>query len=206
MSALTDARAAVGGLSRPSKMPGPAYSTPAKHCNVGSKLRVIPNSVCSGCYALKGRYVFPNVQNALQRRMDTINDPAWAANMATAINGQEWFRWHDSGDLQSLEHLVRIVEVCHATPDTKHWLPTREKGIIRRYLKSNVFPDNLTVRLSANMIDAKPPVLASVRTSTVHKNNAPVGHHCPAPTQNNKCLDCRACWDNSVQNVSYGMH
>lgn len=204
MTALTDARLAIGGLSRPSKMPGLAYSIPATDCKAGAKLRDIPNSVCSDCYALKGRYMFANVQNALQRRAATISDPAWCANMATAINGQEWFRWHDSGDLQSVEHLAKIVEVCNATPDTRHWLPTREKGIVREYRKTRGnFPPNLVVRLSAAMIDGKPPKASN--TSTVHTETA-FGHACPAPSQGNKCGDCRACWDPKIRNISYAKH
>ncbi len=203
MSALTKARQAVGGLSKPSKMPGMAYSIPAQACKVGSKLRNVPGSVCSGCYALKGRHMFPNVQTALERRMATINHPAWAANMATAINGQPWFRWHDSGDIQSLEHLHKIVEVCKATPNTRHWLPTREKSIVSQFLKTDSFPPNLVVRLSAAMIDGKPP--SAPNTSTVH-TDTPVGYQCPAPTQGNNCGDCRACWDSTIPNVSYGKH
>ena len=49
----------VGGLSKPSKMPGWAYGLPAAECKTGSKLAQVPGSVCSGCYALKGCYVFP---------------------------------------------------------------------------------------------------------------------------------------------------
>jgi hypothetical protein len=51
----------TGGLSRPSKMPGYAYNLPAIHCKTGSKLAAIPGTTCHGCYALKGRYRFPNV-------------------------------------------------------------------------------------------------------------------------------------------------
>ena len=51
--------AIVGTLSEPSKMPTYAYSIPAKYCITGSKLRMIANSTCSKCYALKGRYIFP---------------------------------------------------------------------------------------------------------------------------------------------------
>ena len=35
-------------------------------------------------------------------------------------------RWFDSGDLQSLSHLMKIIEVCEHTPHIKHWLATRE--------------------------------------------------------------------------------
>ena len=43
----------VGGLSKPSKMPGPAYNLPAYKCITGQKLAKVPGSVCFGCYALK---------------------------------------------------------------------------------------------------------------------------------------------------------
>ena len=48
----------VGGLSKPSKMPGWSIGIPAAECKTGSKLRLIPKSVCADCYALKGCYVF----------------------------------------------------------------------------------------------------------------------------------------------------
>ena len=67
----------VGSLSNPSKMPGFGYSTPAKDCQTGSKLAEIVNSICSICYAKKGRYVFPNVQNAMQYRLDSLNKIDW---------------------------------------------------------------------------------------------------------------------------------
>jgi hypothetical protein len=205
MTALTDARLAIGGLSKPSKMPGMAYSIPATACVTGSKLRDIPDSACSNCYALKGRYMFPNVQNALQRRLSAMASPTWSQDMVTAINGADWFRWFDSGDLQSIGMLANIVKVCRQTPGTRHWLPTREKSIVSQYLRIHgAFPKNLTVRVSAAMIDGKPP--KSPNTSTIHNNRKPRGYHCPAPSQGNKCVDCRACWDRNVKNVSYGLH
>ena len=59
----------VGGLSKPSKMPGWAYGIPAKECKTGSKLRKVKDSVCYNCYALKGCYVFKVVQEAQYRRL-----------------------------------------------------------------------------------------------------------------------------------------
>jgi hypothetical protein len=52
------AREITGGLSKPSKMPGPAFNLPASRCITGAKLVKVPGSVCHGCYALKGRYRF----------------------------------------------------------------------------------------------------------------------------------------------------
>ena len=121
-----EARKITGGLSKPSKMPGPAHNLPAQACITGAKLVKIPGSVCAGCYALKGRYRFRNVQDALQRRLQALQDPRWVDAMVTLITGEAWFRWHDSGDIQSQEHLKKIFEVCKRTPGTRHWMPTRE--------------------------------------------------------------------------------
>ena len=46
---IKEAKAIVGGLSNPSKMPGYGYGLSAFDCSVGSKLRLIKNSTCSMC-------------------------------------------------------------------------------------------------------------------------------------------------------------
>lgn len=199
----------VGGLSAPSKMPCYGYSIPAKHCITGMKLRDVVNSICSKCYALKGRYVFANVQNALNRRFASLDHPLWVVAMAFLINLLEksgFFRWHDSGDVQSVAHLSRIVEVCKLTPNVQHWLPTREFSIVSKYLKDNSFPPNLTVRLSALMIDGAPPVGIASRLKLTTSGVSKIGFSCPAPNQGNKCQSCRACWDKSVANINYKQH
>ena len=95
--------------------------------------------------------------------------------------------------------------VRNSTKKIKHWLPTREVKIVSDYLKIyNQFPENLLVRISAPMIDGKP--LKFDYTSTVHQKKKPIGHDCPSRFQENKCMDCRACWDRKVKNVSYHKH
>jgi hypothetical protein len=101
--------------------------------------------------------------------------------------------------------LEKIVMVCNGTPTIKHWLPTREVKIVSDYLKIyKKFPDNLTVRASAPMIDGKPPNFE--HTSTVHHKQKPIGHDCPSRFQDNECRDCRACWSKEIKNVSYHKH
>lgn len=196
-----EAEKIVGGLSKPSKMPGPAYNLPASACITGQKLAKVPGSVCAGCYALKGRYRFNNVQAALQRRLQAIESPEWVEAMIILIKPQKYFRWHDSGDIQSLKHLENIFRVCRATPGTNHWLPTREAQFLKR-LKVNQVPRNLIIRMSSHMID-QAPVNFWPWTSTVTSGE---GRSCPAPEQGNECKDCRACWDRTVPNVCYGKH
>ena len=89
---IKEAREITGGLSKPSKMPGPAYNLPASQCITGAKLVKVKGSTCSGCYALKGRYRFQNVKDAMQRRLSKLHDPRWVEAMVTLIDKQPVFR------------------------------------------------------------------------------------------------------------------
>lgn len=194
----------VGGLSRPSKMPGWAYGLPAKECRVGSTLRGVPGSVCSSCYALKGNYRFGNVQRVQYRRLESLKHPRWIEAMVYLMHSLDvrWFRWHDSGDIQSPTHLRKIVAVATACPDVTFWLPTREKVFVYSHVKAQgAFPPNLIVRVSGSMIDGAAPAGFAHTSTVVTKDSS-----CPAPHQNNECGTCRACWDPGVKNVSYRKH
>ena len=190
----------VGGLSKPSKMPGWSIGLPAKECKTGSKLRDIVNSVCYKCYALKGCYVFKVVQDAQYKRLEAVKSPLWVAAMTILINSKKskWFRWHDSGDVQDLNHLNKIFDVCRLTPSVKHWMPTREAWIKEHVSRA---PDNLIIRFSMPMID-QPAAGSWPNTSTVVTSGA----NCPAPQQDGQCKDCRNCWNKEINNISYGQH
>ena len=190
----------TGGLSKPSKMPGPAFNLPAWNCITGGKLRKIPGTPCHGCYALKGRYRFPNVKAALNKRLEKLHSPRWVEAMVTLIDGQPWFRWHDSGDIQSAKHLTNIFEVCKRTPKTKHWLPTQERKYLQ-FLDPAIVPPNLIIRLSGSKIDGPAPKSWPWTSSVVT-----TGRTCPAPNQDNECKSCRNCWDKKISNISYGKH
>jgi hypothetical protein len=144
---------AVSGLGEPSKMPCHSYSISAFSCKTGAKLRDIEGSVCSTCYACKGNYTrFPKIQACLNKREEImLNDSNWINNMVELINriNEGYFRWFDSGDIQSVKNLTDILEVCKQTPNTKHWLPTREHGMVSEYIANGgVIPSNVTLRLS----------------------------------------------------------
>ena len=188
-------------LSKPGKMPGWAYSTPAHECKTGTKLRNIPGSVCFNCYAYeRGRYRFQNVKDAQYKRLAALKHPQWARAMAVQINSKKvkYFRWHDSGDVQDEDHLLKIFAVCKLTPSVKHWMPTREAWV-KAFL--SLKPDNLVIRFSAPMVNTSAPSTWTNTSTVVTK-----GSTCPAPRQGNECRDCRACWDPEVKNVAYGQH
>src|SRR6266446_6676983 len=211
ISTLTEkqARAICGSLSNPSKMPGHGYALPAYRCRLGLFLQQLPKAICFHCYALRGRYVFPNVKAAMEKRFRSLTHPRWIEAVTTLIYRckDRHFRWHDSGDLQSVEHLRNIIRVCQNLPRVKFWLPTREYQPIEAYRRmGGRIPSNLCIRLSAHLIDGKLPLGYRLPVSTVssHKDHTtPSAHRCPAVHQGNNCGRCRACWNPTVKIVEY---
>lgn len=195
------------GLGKPSKMPGYSTSLSAFKCRTGSKLAKIENSVCSKCYAFRNNYLYPGVKAAHVARMEALKHPQWVDAMTLLIGhytdkNDPYFRIHDSGDIQSKEHLKMWIQVARNLPWVNFWMPTKEMLIIKQ-VRAEVtdWPSNLVVRLSAPMIGQKPPkAMSSYPTSTVQ---ASVGELCKAYTRGNKCGPCRACWDSKVDNIDY---
>ena len=192
-----EAERITGGLSAPGKMPEGSYNLPASACQTGAKLREIEGTPCHKCYAFKGRYNFPNVKAALARRLKSLDHPQWVEAMTTLVKKKKHFRWHDSGAIQSVKHLINIFEVCKNTPNTQHWLPTQE----RQYLPMGSYPKNLVIRLSNARNDTKPGNAWSHWSTVVDS-----GGDCPASKQGNICGSCRRCWDPEVKHVTYPKH
>lgn len=226
MTALTlkSTRESAGKVSEGNtKMPGSTFATDAFSCRVGSKLAKVKGSVCAGCYARRLQKLRPSVNKGWSRNQNVAvkliaTDPAaWVEAMAFQIDrlsiksGEPFHRWFDSGDLDSVAMLRAICEVARKTPHVKHWLPTREAGIVADYRKQGgSIPRNLRVRLSSTMIGDKPrrdmAKRLGVSTSTVHREGDRAhGWTCPASQQGKACGACRHCWESPV-NVSYPYH
>jgi len=197
---VKEAKLITDSLTGTSKMPGKSYSLPAWECQTGAKLRKVKNSPCHGCYALKGNYTrYPAIKAAQYRRLDSLTNPLWVDAMVAQVKRMKVFRWHDAGDVQSHEHMAKILEVARLTPDTKHWMPTQE----RPYLPDPAMvPDNMIIRLSAAKVDGSAGNTWA-HTSTVVTDGSET---CPSGSQGGKCLDCRACWNKEIPNISYGKH
>lgn len=215
----SEALVLIGGLSKPSKMPWWSWSISAERCITGSKLAQNEGTVCSGCYALKGNYIWDNVKNAQARRLAGFEDPRWVEAFALVLNTlhgktkkrredgriENRFRWFDAGDIQSVEMLEKINEIALLTPNIDHWLPTREIGFVSSFLGRNKRASNLTIRISAPLVGELPKTrtlglpMATVGVAGVH-------HDCQAlALQGNRCLDCDRCWTATVD-VNYPMH
>jgi hypothetical protein len=216
------AQSVCGSLTQTSKMPCKSISLPTEACQTGYRMAQIKGSICSSCYADKGFYsMYANtIKPAQFSRLDAVwnalenaeNATLWVSGMVSLIGKDKYFRWHDSGDLQSVHHLNLIVLVARETPDCEHWLPTREYGMVKQYIAAfgkDAIPSNLTIRLSAMYPDQPVKIPASlegvkgIAVSNVHTDK-PIGNLCNAPKQGGACLDCRMCW--SEVTVSYALH
>lgn len=203
----------ASALGNPSKMPGKSYGLPAAECITGTKLRAVEGSTCEVCYAYeRGRYRQANVIDCQYRRLSTIERPLWPKAMAELIrrSGTDYFRWHDSGDLQSLEHLLAVCRVARLCPDVRFWIPTRELGILAQFRRGgHKKPVNLEIRVSAHMLGGRAPSFGkrfTVSTVSTDPETYPNAYQCPARFQENTCGDCRACWNSKVAHVNYHAH
>jgi len=214
---VKEAAAIVGGLSKPEKVTR-GYGIPTVHCITGSKLRDIEGSVCEDCYAHeRGRYRMKVVKNAQKARHKSLSHPQWKKAMVTLIRRLLRFRWHDSGDVQSVKHLKNMAAVAEETPETEHWVPSKEwaldgPSIIGRFLdKGGKIPPNMNVRLSMHMVDEYPTkrhteAFPGMTWSAVTRDESKVT--CPSTLNHKSCEEnnCSKCWNRSVPLVVYKKH
>ena len=98
----------VGGLSS-LQMPGWAYGLPAAECKTGSKLARFW-LVCSGCYALRLLCVSRGSGCTVQKTGAIRSRCGWCNGTINNKKSKE-FGWHDSGDVQDEEHLLKILQL-----------------------------------------------------------------------------------------------
>ncbi|AKU43604.1 hypothetical protein CPT_Seuss78 [Caulobacter phage Seuss] len=196
-------------------MPWYGWSISATTCQTGAKLAEVEGTTCSDCYALKGNYRWNVVKAAHERRLAALDHPNFVEAFALVLNTlldrqrtkENRFRWFDSGDLQSVEMLAKIVEIARRTPRVRHWLPTREYKFVRYYLAfGGEIPDNLVIRMSHPWLGEEPRGrMLGLPFSTVGvEQRALTSIQCGAAEQGNKCLDCDACWRRV--DINYRLH
>lgn len=175
--------------------------------SVGADGQLVP--ACSGCYATAGCYNFPDTKKVRADNKAAWQEADWVDVMVAKLKKQTHFRWFDSGDVYALKLAEKMLAVMKATPNTKHWLPTRMAKFVKFQpvlAKMQALP-NVMVRFSSDAVDGT--FTAGVHGSTIlpDATSAPAGVTvCQAPEQGGKCLDCRACYDKSVPVIGYVAH
>ena len=76
------------------------------------------SELCAGCYAKKGNFKRFNLQAKFAA--GTINLPKTLRDL---------FRWHVSGDFDTVEYIHFAIEVVRNNPDTRFWAYTRSWNV-----------------------------------------------------------------------------
>jgi hypothetical protein len=225
----------VALLSEPSKMPGKSWSLPARlscprlNGNICAHCYACKGSYVWECVARAQKVRFDWTVQCM-RTAEGRNE--WITYMVAAIGAvrSEHFRVHDSGDMFNAHYAECWLAVCRALPQKRFWIPTRSWQVpngalpvfdpLMNALRAMAQLPNVTVRPSAlNFGDTAPRVAGLHAGSTADCTKGDYGilpdggiawncapFQCPSHTTNNKCGDCRACWDAKDVPVSYRKH
>ena len=193
-------------LSQTSKMPCKSISLDANLCITGSKLVKVANTPCNKCYALRGFYNMPSVKKAMAYRLEVMTGPNFVDTLVKELDNEKYFRWFDSGDIQSEKMGHDIIDIVELTPWCRHWLPSKEYKMWKNILSTRILPFNVCLRISTPIDNTKPINGFKHTTTTYTDNNIPasVGFKCHAhKNKKYNCYECRACWNNEISNVAY---
>lgn len=174
---------------------------------------------CKGCYAAFGQYNYPNVKAPREYNKWAWKQDNFVNEFVEILNAShKYFRWLDSGDLYSLALAEKVYEIMKATPETKHWLPTRMHKFdkFKDVLNRMAALPNVVVRLSSDSVMGglvdKPEGLNIGTSSTIIPEQRLSDFEgkgqfiCKAYYQEGKCKTCRACYDKGVETVAYVGH
>ena len=197
-------------LSKTSKLGTKSWSLQAIETCPGSKGadgNLVP--ACSGCYATTGMYHFGPVKAVRADNKQDWQRAEWVNDMVQALKKDTHFRWFDSGDMYSLELAEKMLAIMVATPNTKHWLPTRMAKFpkFQAVLAAMQALPNVMVRFSSDAVDGAFTKGLHGSTIVPSADTAPAGVQvCPAYSQGGKCLDCRACYSKDIPVIGYPAH
>ena len=182
-----------------------------------------PTCVCredapckQGCYANKGRQQIAKVQAAYYRNLRLYNDDPETffeqVYYKVKFSGLPKVRLFDAGDFPDAEFLVRLVDLCKKTPNTKYMAFTKKYEIVNEYISKNGnLPDNLNIIFSAwdKLWEVSNP--HGLGVAYVDFNDKRFNPDFPknafiCPGRESTCSACGACWSKRVQAVIFKQH
>jgi hypothetical protein len=103
--------------------------------------------VCAkGCYAQSGTYLWSNVSQAYEARLEATKQDDFIDRMVNEIKSRKIakVRIHDSGDFYSLEYLDKWLSIMAQLPSVKFYAYTKSIP----FFKARSIPDNFRVIFS----------------------------------------------------------
>lgn len=168
-----------------------------------------------GCYAKRGRFLYPNVQKSLQNNLQEYqeNPEKFFNDVIEYLNNDEviykFFRWFSSGDIVDMQFLYGIVKVAKACPMTKFLCFTKKHNLVNMWLSvGNEFPENLRIVFSGwdESFEVENPF--NLPTTYVYFKGQS-NKHIPeyAIPCKGLCKNCKACWSlQKGQSVYFDKH
>jgi hypothetical protein len=210
-------------FSDTSKMPCRSWSLPALETCPGARERNLITQAmeivdaCKTCYALQGNYNFKGSKELRKFNRDEWQHPDFVTSMTAALiaEGNNYFRWFDSGDVFDIRLARKIFLIMLATPSVNHWLPTRSHKIAKfqPILEAMGRLSNVVVRYSSDSVIGekiatdKPQSIIYGELSEVPADaKICMAYHLEESQQTANCGECRACWSKDVSAVAYSGH
>ena len=197
-------------LSNTTKMPCKSFSLEAgETCPASRDEDGTVVDSCQICYAKIGYYRMDNTKGVRQHNKKDWKNPDWVQVMVNEIKGDKYFRWFDSGDCYHTKLAFKILEVMRLTPETKHWMPTKQYKFLkfRKIFERMNGLSNVAVRYSSDSIVGE--TIKGEYTSTIIPNSSwPIENVkiCHAYKRKGKCGFCRICWNKAIKTVAYPAH
>lgn len=151
----------------------------------------------SGCYAMKGHWLYQNVKNSLQENLDAyVNNPSlYFDSIASQTALARFVRWHSSGDIVDAKYFEGMCKVARKNKATHYLCFTKKFEIINDFIASGKkIPKNLSVVFSAwsNWIPDNPYNLPTTYVYGKNFNNELIPKD-SIPCVG-KCENCQSCW------------
>lgn len=168
------------------------------------------------CYANKGRQQISTVQAAYYRNLRLYYDDPdnffEQVYYKVKFSGLPKVRIFDSGDLPDMAFLVRLVEVCKKTPNTKYMMFSKQYEMVNDYIdKNGPLPDNLNILFSAWDKLWEAPNPHGLGVAYVDFNEKRLNPDIPknafvCPGRESTCSACGVCWNKKLKAVVFHEH
>lgn len=122
------------------------FGIPAFMSNTGFKTCPNAKDCVKGCYAKQGAYVWSNVSQAFEWRLEETKSVAFVLDMTRTIKrkrGITHVRMHDSGDFYSKEYMLKWIKIAEQSPEVVFYGYTKQVGLAKD-LKT-IMPDNFVL-------------------------------------------------------------
>lgn len=120
-------------------------------------------------------------------------------------------RYHSSGEIESYEYLIKMVQLAKELPEIKFYFYTKRFNFLDRYLKEyQKFPDNLICNVSEWNGNTKGYDLHGLNKFIYDDGSDPNLknlHHCPAVDKNGhrtgiNCDQCKKCFSKNDGHIT----